>query len=218
MVEDFKRRFWISFMLTIPVLFLSQTIREFIHLELDLSFHGNIYILFALSSIIYFYGGWPFLKGIYLELLNHKPGMMTLVAVAISVAYVYSSFVIFGFPGMVFFCELAMLIDIMLLGHWIEMKSIMGAGEALEKIARLMPAEAHKLMPDDSIKEIPLSELQIGDRVLIKPGEKIPADGTVINGKTNVNESMLTGESKPVAKTVGASSLVVQLMVKDLSL
>ncbi|HEV2523923.1 MAG TPA: copper-translocating P-type ATPase, partial [Gammaproteobacteria bacterium] len=167
-------------------------------------FKGNDYVLFGFSSIIFFYGGWPFLKGIYLELLNRKPGMMTLIAVAISAAYLYSSLVVFGFSGTLFFWELATLIDIMLLGHWIEMKSILGAGEALEKLARLMPAEAHKIMPDGSMKEVPLSELKIGDRVLVKPGEKIPADGTVINGETSVNESMLTGESKPVTKKVGA--------------
>lgn len=204
MVEDFKKRFWISFALTIPVLLLSQTIKKILHLEQELSFKGDDYVLFGFSSVIFFYGGWPFLKGLFFELSNRTPGMMTLIAVAISAAYFYSSLVVFGFSGTTFFWELATLIDIMLLGHWIEMKSILGAGEALEKLARLMPAEAHKIMPDGSIKEVPLSELKIGDQVLIKPGEKIPADSNVISGETSVNESMLTGESKPVTKKIGA--------------
>lgn len=203
MVDDFKKRFWISFALTIPVLLLSHPISSFLHLEKELSFKGDNYVLFGLSSIIFFYGGWPFLKGLFNELLNRTPGMMTLIAVAISAAYFYSALVIFGFSGSVFFWELATLIDIMLLGHWIEMKSILGAGEALEKLARLMPSEAHKIMTDGSIKEVPLSELKMGDQVLVKPGEKVPADGNVISGQTSVNESMLTGESKPVTKKIG---------------
>lgn len=203
MVDDFKKRFWISFALTIPVLLLSHPISSFLHLEKELSFRGDNYVLFGLSSIIFFYGGWPFLKGLFNELLNRTPGMMTLIAVAISAAYFYSALVIFGFSGSVFFWELATLIDIMLLGHWIEMKSILGAGEALEKLARLMPSEAHKIMTDGSIKEVPLSELKMGDQVLVKPGEKVPADGNVISGQTSVNESMLTGESKPVTKKIG---------------
>lgn len=205
MIRDFKKRFWISLALTVPVLFLSPVIQQFLHLGRVLSFPGDIYVLFGLSTIIFFYGGWPFLKGLADELSNRKPGMMTLIAIAISVAYIYSSLVVFGLAGMMFFWELATLIDIMLLGHWIEMKSILGAGEALEKLAKLMPANAHKIMPDGNVQDVPLSELAIGDRVIIKPGEKIPADGSVIAGETSVNESMLTGESKPVAKNVGAS-------------
>lgn len=200
MVQDFKKRFWISLLLTVPVLFLSPMIRQFLHLEEVLAFRGDIYVLFLLSSLIFFYGGWPFLKGLVNELSNRKPGMMTLIAVAITVAYVYSTLIVFGLVGMMFFWELATLIDIMLLGHWIEMKSVMGAGEALEKLAKLMPANAHKIMSDGKTVDIPLNELAIGDHVLVKPGEKIPADGIVIEGETSVNESMLTGESKPVAK------------------
>ena len=205
MVQDFKKRFWISLLLTIPVLFLSPIIRQFLYLEELLAFRGDMYVLFILSSLIFFYGGWPFLKGFIDEVSSRKPGMMTLIAVAITVAYVYSSLVVFGLPGMMFFWELATLIDIMLLGHWIEMKSVMGAGEALEKLAKLMPANAHKIMPDGNIKEVPLSELAIGDRVIIKPGEKIPADGNVLEGETSVNESMLTGESKLVTKKAGSA-------------
>lgn len=128
--------------------------------------------------------------------------MMTLIAVAITVAYLYSSCVVFGLPGMMFFWELATLIDIMLLGHWIEMKSVMGAGEALEKLGKLMPANAHKVI-ENTVIDVPLNELVVGDHVLVKPGEKIPTDGVVLKGEASVNESMLTGESKPVSKKTG---------------
>lgn len=205
MIRDFKKRFWISLVLTLPVLLLSQAIQQFLHLEKTLAFPGDNYVLFMLSSVIFFYSGWPFLKGLVDELSHKKPGMMTLIAIAISVAYLYSSLVVFGLSGMMLFWELATLIDIMLLGHWIEMKSILGAGEALEQLAKLMPANAHKIMPDGNVKDIPLSDLMIGDRVIIKPGEKIPADGRAISGETSVNESMLTGESNFISKKVGAN-------------
>lgn len=204
MLADFKKRFWVSFIITIPILLLSPLIQDFLGIKKTVSFPGDIYVLFALSSIVFFYGGYPFLKGIFDELKSATPGMMTLVAIAITTAYVYSSAVVFGLRGMVFFWELATLIDVMLLGHWIEMKSVMGASKALEELARLMPSDAHKIMPDGSIKNVPLSELMVNDSVLIKPGEKIPADGIVVDGETSVNEAMLTGESKPVYKNVGA--------------
>jgi Cu2+-exporting ATPase len=204
MLADFKKRFWVSFIITIPILLLSPLIQEFLGFKKIFSFPGDIYVLFALSSIVFFYGGYPFLKGIFDELRAAMPGMMTLIAIAITTAYVYSSAVVFGLRGMVFFWELATLIDIMLLGHWIEMKSVMGASKALEELARLMPSDAHKLMPDGSIKDVPLSELMVDDSVIIKPGEKIPADGIVVDGETSVNEAMLTGESKPVYKKVDA--------------
>jgi Cu2+-exporting ATPase len=130
--------------------------------------------------------------------------MMTLIAVAISTAYVYSALVVFGLKGEIFFWETATLIDIMLLGHWIEMKSVIGASRALEELAKLMPSDAHKTMPDGTMQDIPLGELIAGDRVLVKSGEKIPADGDVVGGDSSVNESMLTGESNPVDKKVGA--------------
>ena len=204
MLADFKKRFWVSFIITIPILLLSPLIQEFLDIKKIVSFPGDIYVLFALSSIVFFYGGYPFLKGIFDELKSASPGMMTLIAIAITTAYIYSSAVVFGLRGMVFFWELATLIDVMLLGHWIEMKSVMGASKALEELARLMPSDAHKLMSDGSIKNVPLSELMVNDSVLIKPGEKIPADGIVVDGETSVNEAMLTGESKPVYKNVGA--------------
>jgi len=205
MVADFRKRFWISLVITIPILFLSPLIQKFLGLEGIIKFTGDSYVLFVLSSAVYFYGGYPFLKGIYDELKSKSPGMMTLIALAITVAYVYSSAVVFGVTGSVFFWELATLIDVMLLGHWLEMRSIMAASSALEELARLMPSEAHKVMPDGSIKDVALNELVVGDRVLIKPGEKIPADGKVIEGETSVNEAMLTGESTPVAKQTGVT-------------
>jgi len=203
MVADFRRRFWISLVITIPVLLLSPMIQGFLGLREALSFPGQLYLLFALSSFVFFYGGYPFLKGIFDELRSAKPGMMTLIAIAISVAYIYSGAVVFGLRGKIFFWELATLIDIMLLGHWIEMRSVMGASKALEELAKLMPSDAHRLRPDGSIEDVPLSELRQGDRVVVKPGEKIPADGEVIEGETFVNEAMLTGESKPVFKKPG---------------
>jgi len=204
MIADFKRRFWISLVITIPILILSPVIQQFLGVGTSLRFTGDMYLLFIFSSIVYFYGGYPFLKGLIDEIKIKQPGMMTLVAVAITTAYLYSSAVVMGLMGEVFFWELATLIDIMLLGHWLEMKSIMGASRALEELARLMPSDAHKVMPDGSTRDVPLSELKLADKVLVKPGEKIPADGSVIEGITSVNESMLTGESNPVSKGTGA--------------
>jgi P-type Cu2+ transporter len=204
MVADFRRRFWLSLVVTVPILILSPMIQHFLGLGESIRFFGDQYVLFGLSSAIYFYGGYPFLKGIIGEIKSRKPGMMTLISVAISTAYFYSSAVIFGLSGNILFWELATLIDIMLLGHWIEMKSIMGASKALEELVRLMPSDAHKIMPDGSVVDVPLDELGSGDIVLVKPGEKIPADGEVIEGESSVNESMLTGESVPVSKIPGA--------------
>ncbi|NOZ63358.1 MAG: copper-translocating P-type ATPase [Caldiserica bacterium] len=203
MVADYRKRFWICLAITIPILLLSPMIQGLLGIRESLKFTGDLYLLFLLSSLVFFYGGYPFLKGIFVEIKSKKIGMMTLIAVAISTAYVYSSAVVFGLKGSIFFWELATLVDIMLLGHWIEMKSIMGASKALEALAKLMPSDAHKLMPDGSVKDVPLNELTVGDRVLVKPGEKIPADGIVVEGETSVNESMLTGESTPVPKKKG---------------
>ncbi|MDZ7830730.1 MAG: copper-translocating P-type ATPase [Desulfobacterales bacterium] len=202
MVADFKKRFWISLAITVPVLFLSPMIQSFLGLE-ELGFTGDQYVLFALASAIFFYGGWPFLTGIFDELKKLQPGMMTLIAVAIATAYIYSSVVVFGLAGKVFFWELATLIDIMLLGHWIEMRSVMGASRALEELAKLMPSDAHKVMDDGSTKDVSIQEIQTGDRVLVKPGEKVPVDGEVSEGQSAVNESMVTGESRPVSKSAG---------------
>jgi Cu2+-exporting ATPase len=203
MVADFRKRFWISLVLSAPILLLSPMIQQFLGLGTNFRFSGDLFINFLFSTAIFLYGGWPFLKGLYDELHQKNPGMMTLIALAIGVAYFYSSAVVFGVKGKIFFWELATLIDIMLLGHWIEMKSVMGASRALEELAKLMPSEAHKLMSDGTVKDVPLDQLQAGDKVVIKPGEKIPADGKVLEGQTSVNEAMITGESKPVEKNKG---------------
>ncbi|ADT84363.1 heavy metal translocating P-type ATPase [Thermococcus barophilus] len=200
MMEDFKKRFIISAILTIPILFLSPLIQRF--LGFTFTFRGDHYVLFALSAIVYFYGGWPFLNGMIEEFKKKLPGMMTLIALAITVAFSYSVAVTFGLPGKTFYWELATLIDIMLLGHYIEMRSVLGASRALEELIKLMPTEAHLVTPE-GIKDVPVSELKKGDIVLVKPGEKIPSDGIIIEGETSVNEAMLTGESKPVYKKPG---------------
>ena len=203
MVADFRRRFWVSLVITVPILLLSPLIQRFLGLGTALRFSGDTYVAFLLSSAVFFYGGYPFLKGFVDELRKLQPGMMTLIALAISVAYFYSSSVVFGLAGKTFFWELATLIDIMLLGHWIEMKSVMGASRALEELAKLMPSDAHKILPDGTVQDVPLDQLRPGDRVLVKPGEKVPADGQVVEGESSVNEAMLTGESKPVHKRAG---------------
>jgi Cu2+-exporting ATPase len=204
MVADFRKRFWISLIMTIPILLLAPMVQTFLGVREAVRFEGDTYVLWVLSSFIFVYGGWPFLKGLFEELAKLQPAMMTLIAIAITTAYLYSSIVVFGLRGKVFFWELATLIDIMLLGHWIEMKSVMGASRALEELAKLMPSSAHKVMSDGTTREVALDELGAGDRVLIKPGEKVPVDGDVVEGQSSVNEAMLTGESKPVTKGVGA--------------
>jgi Cu2+-exporting ATPase len=203
MAADFRKRFWISLVLTLPILGLSPMLQTLVGLREAIRFSGDIYVLFGLSSAVFWYGGWPFLKGFFDEIKSRRPGMMTLISVAIATAYIYSSAVVFGLSGKMFFWELASLIGIMLLGHWIEMKSVMGASRALEELAKLMPSDAHKLMPDGSVKDVPLGELSVEDKVLIKPGEKIPADGVIVRGESSVNEAMLTGESTPAPKKVG---------------
>ena len=145
MITDFRRRFWVSLALTVPILVLSPLIQGWLGLSDSLAFTGDGYVLFALASVVFFYGGWPFLTGLLSELKNRQPAMMTLISLAIAVAYVYSAAVTFGLQGEVFFWELATLIDVMLLGHWIEMRSVMGASRALEALVELLPATAHKL-------------------------------------------------------------------------
>ena len=197
MIADFRKRFWVTLVLTIPILFFSPMIQEFFGYEFLLP--GNPYILFALSTVVYFYGGWPFLKGFWSEVKKGAPGMMTLISMAISVAYFYSTATVFGLRGEDFFWELSTLIAIMLLGHWIEMKSVLGASKALQLLVSMMPAEAHRVK-GDTIEDIPLEDLLKDDVILVKPGEKVPADGIIVDGSSYLNESMLTGESKPVKK------------------
>lgn len=198
--HDFLKRFWICLIVTIPILLLSHMIQQW--LGFNFTFPGAEYVLLLLSTFIYAYGGWPFLKGMIGEINGHAIGMMTLVAIAITVAYLYSTAVVFGLQGMDFYWELATLIDIMLLGHWLEMRSQMSASRALQSLVALLPAMVH-VERNGNIVDIPLQELKKDDIALIKPGEKIPADGDVLEGTSNVNESMLTGESKPVKKVTG---------------
>ena len=200
MIDDFRRRFYVVLALTVPVMLLSQMIQHW--LSIEISFTGSKYVLLALSSVIFFYGGWPFLKGWFTEMRVWTPGMMTLIGFAISVAYVYSVATALGLQGMDFFWELATLILIMLLGHWIEMKSVAGASRELELLVQLMPSDAH-LAHDDQITDVKTESLKAGDVILIKPGEKVAADGIITEGESFLNESMLTGESKPVQKIKG---------------
>ena len=189
-LEDFKKRFIISTIVTIPILLLSPVIQSFLGFRFD--FPGSPYVQLAFASFVYFYGGYPFLKGIFRELGARTPGMMTLIAVAISVAYFYSAGVVFGLMGEGFFWELATLIDIMLLGHWIEMKSVLGASRALEELVKIMPQNANLIKDHDTIT-VKVEDLQPGDHVLVKPGEKVPVDGVVAEGSGSMNESLLTG-------------------------
>ncbi|MEE4256820.1 MAG: copper-translocating P-type ATPase [Bacteroidales bacterium] len=200
MIKDFRKRFWISLILTLPILVFSPMVQELIGYEFALFPQVDRYILFALSSAVYFYGGWPFLTGLADELKKRQPGMMTLIAVAITVAWGYSTATTFGIQGSSFFWELATLIDIMLLGHWIEMKSVMGASRSLQKLVELMPAEAHRIKNGDT-EDVKVEQLKKDDLVLVKPGENIPVDGVIVDGESHVNQAMITGESKPVKKT-----------------
>ncbi|SHK21834.1 Cu2+-exporting ATPase [Roseomonas rosea] len=205
MVADFRRRFWVTLVLTPPVLLLSPMIQHWLGVAETLAFGGDGLVLFALSTIVYVYGGWPFLTGFTSELRKWQPGMMTLIALAISAAYFFSAATTFGFPGEPFYWELVTLVAIMLLGHWVEMRSVMGASRALEELVRLLPDSATKIGADGSMREVPISALQPGDRVLVRPGAKVPVDGKIIEGASGFNEAMLTGESRPVSKTVGTT-------------
>jgi P-type Cu2+ transporter len=197
MAEDFKKRFFISIFITIPVLLFSSTIQGWFGFELD--FTGRSYVVFALATVLFFYGGWPFLTGLADELKKKQPGMMTLIALAITVAYLYSSATVFGLSGQPFFWELATLIVVMLGGHWLEMRSVMRATGALDKLMELMPDNAHRIT-DSGTEEIKTNRIEEGDKLLVKPGERIPADGVIYEGSSSVDESVITGESKPVEK------------------
>lgn len=200
MIDEFKKRFWISLVVSIPVILLSEMIQHWF--GFNISFPGDRYVLGILASFIFFYGGWPFLKGLWDEVSTRSIGMMTLIGVAISVAWAYSTAIVLGLEGMDFYWEMATLIVIMLLGHWMEMKSINQASKSLELLVKMMPSEAN-VVKGDTIVKVMISEISHGDIVVVKPGEKIPVDGQVIEGETHIDESMLTGESKPVKKTKG---------------
>jgi Cu2+-exporting ATPase len=204
MVADFRRRFWVCLVLTIPVLVLSPMVRDFLGQGMAPLFAAEEWVALALSSIIYFWGGWPFLTGALPEVRSGRPGMMTLVALAISTAYFYSAAVTLGLPGgEPFYWELATLVTIMLLGHWLEMRSVLGASRALEELVRLLPDTALRVKADGGTEEVPVAALVAGDRVVIRPGAKVPVDGTITEGTSSFNEAMLTGESKPVNRTTG---------------
>ncbi|MCG7332860.1 heavy metal translocating P-type ATPase [Salinicoccus roseus] len=201
MVTEFRNKFFVILIFTVPIMLLSPMIQEFMGVEWR--FTGDLYILAALSTFVYFYGGWPFLKGAVDELKGGEPGMMTLIGMAISIAFFYSVAVVFGFDGEQIFWELATLVLIMLLGHWIEMRSINNASKALESLASLMPDTAYRISRDGSTEEVPVDEIKAGDHVLVRPGDKMPLDGKIIKGESQVDESMLTGESVPVVKSAG---------------
>nr|WP_245804095.1 copper-translocating P-type ATPase [Chryseolinea serpens] len=200
MIDDFKKRFYVVLGLTVPIMALSPMIR--LWLGIEWGFPGSDYVLLLLSTFVFFYGGWPFLTGLVDEIKSRSLGMMTLVAVAITVAYAYSVAIVLGLEGMDFFWELATLILIMLLGHWIEMKSIMSASRELELLVQLMPSDAH-LVHGDHVMDVKTETLKADDVILVKPGEKIAADGEIVEGNSFLNESMLTGESRPVEKNAG---------------
>ncbi len=199
-IDDFKKRFYVVLVLTVPIMLLSEMIQHW--LNISINFPGSKYSVLLLSSIVFFYGGWPFLKGLAGEISVKNPGMMTLIGFAISVAYIYSVAIVFGLQGMDFFWELATLILIMLLGHWIEMKSVAGASRELELLVQLMPDDAH-LVNGENIVDVKTATLKENDSIHIKPGEKVAADGIITEGESYLNESMLTGESKPVQKIKG---------------
>lgn len=202
MIVDLRTRFLVCMVITIPILILSPMIQMLI--GVNLRFQGDSYLLAAISTALFLYGGIPFMKGAINELKKKTPGMMTLITLAIVVAYTYSILTIFAIRGGDFFWELATLIDIMLLGHWIEMKSTKGASKAIVALLKLMPESTHMIIPGGEILEKPIKELKTGDAILVKPGENIPIDGVVYEGTSTVDESMITGESLPVEKQPGS--------------
>jgi P-type Cu2+ transporter len=200
--EMFRKRFWVSLVLSIPVLLYSPMLQEWLGFAMP-EFPGSQWITPGLSTIIFFYGGLPFLQMAVPELRNRQPGMMTLISLAITVAFAYSLAAFFILRGETFFWELVTLIDIMLLGHWLEMRSVRQASGALQELAKLMPDTAERIWDDGSTEQVPTDRLKAGDLVLVRPGASIPADGEVESGESDVNEAMITGESRPVKKQAG---------------
>lgn len=200
-VNVFEKKFWVSLFLTIPVILYSELPQRFFGWSAP-AFFGSLYLDLVLGSIVFFYGGWVFILGAWRELRARLPGMMTLIAIAITAAYLFSVYATLSGLGHTLFWELTSLVTIMLLGHWIEMRAVQGAQGALKELSKLLPDTA-EIVEGNKTRMVPLEELRIGDVVLVRPGGKIPADGTVVEGKSDVNESMVTGESKPVGKTSG---------------
>jgi Cu2+-exporting ATPase len=201
--EMFRKRFWVSLLLSIPVLLYTPMLQMWFGLRLP-QFTGSQWIAPLFSVIVFLYGGLPFIQMALPEMRNRQPGMMMLISLALSVSFIYSLAAIFLSLGEGFFWELVTLIDIMLLGHWIEMRSVRQASGALDVLAKLMPDTAEHILPDGNIHPMPVASLKAGDLVLVRPGASVPADGVVEEGESDVNESMITGESRPVKKTPGA--------------
>lgn len=197
----FRDRFWVCLALTVPILYFAPLTQEWLGYR-AVQFPGAEWVQALLATAIYVYGGLVFIKGAAHELRARAPGMMTLISLGITVAFVYSVAVTFGFKGMSLYWELATLVTIMLLGHWIEMSSVQGASRALEHLAALVPSRAHKL-EGGTVTDVPVEQLKEGDRILIRPGEQVPVDGVVEEGSSSVNEAFLTGESRPVPKEPG---------------
>jgi Cu2+-exporting ATPase len=199
----FRDRFWVSLLLSIPVLLYSPVVQRWLSFQTP-QFAGSAWIVPVISVIIFAFGGLPFIRMAIPEIRTRKPGMMTLITLAISVSFIYSMAALVLELGEGFFWELVTLIDVMLLGHWIEMRSVRQASGALNELAKLMPDEAEKIKSDGSIELVPVNTLARGDIVLVRPGANIPVDGVVFEGSSKVNEAMITGESKPVEKLVGS--------------
>ncbi|MEQ9569168.1 MAG: hypothetical protein RLN75_03170, partial [Longimicrobiales bacterium] len=200
-VAMFRDKFWWSLVFTVPTLIWGELLQQWLGYTAPV-FPGSDYVSAVFGTLVFVYGGWVFIQGAIREIRDRLPGMMTLISLAISVAFLYSAAVTLGWRGMPLWWELATLVTIMLLGHWIEMRSISQARGALKELAKLLPDTALRLTDGDT-EEVPVSELRTGDLVLVRPGAGIPADGLVKDGKSAVNESMLTGESKPVDKSPG---------------
>jgi Cu2+-exporting ATPase len=198
----FRNRFWVCLALTVPVLLYSPHIQEWLNFSVP-AFPGSQWLVPLFSIIIFIYGGVPFLQMAIPELRNRQPGMMTLISLAIGVAFIYSLATTFSNLGEDFFWELVTLIDVMLLGHWLEMRSVRQASGALDELAKLMPDTAEHIAPDGSVTTVNLHELRLDDIVLVRPGASVPTDGEVIEGRSEVNEAMITGESRPVKKEPG---------------
>ncbi len=199
----FRKRFWVSLILSIPVLLYTPMLQMWFGFRMP-ELPGSQWVAPLFAVIVFLYGGIPFIQMAIPEIRDRQPGMMLLISLAISVSFIYSLAAIFANLGEGFFWELVTLIDVMLLGHWIEMRSVRQASGALDALAKLMPDTAEHIMPDGSTHTMPASMLKSGDLVLVRPGASVPADGVVEDGTSDVNESMITGESKPVKKTVGA--------------
>ena len=201
--ELFRKRFWVCLLLSIPVLLYTPMLQMWFGFRMP-EFAGSQWLTPLFSIIVFLYGGVPFIQMAIPEIRNRQPGMMTLISLAISVSFIYSLAATFVNLGEGFFWELVTLIDVMLLGHWIEMRSVRQASGALDTLAKLMPDTAEHIMPDGNIHTMPVSSLKAGDLVLVRPGASVPADGVVEEGKSDVNEAMITGESHPVKKAVGS--------------